>query len=319
MTDLSVIIVNWNVRQLLCDCLLSLTGGADRDSPPPGVPEIIVVDCASSDGSPDMVRDRFPQVKLIAHDQNLGYARGNNLGISQASGRYFLILNPDTQLEGNALQQMVQHMEDNPDWGAVGPGLVYGDGSPQPSRRRFPTLSTAFWESTLLDQWFPDNRFARHYHMRDEAPESDNSAQAVDWLVGAALMIRRQAWQEVGPLDESFFMYFEELDWCRRCQEADWQIRYLPTAQVMHHEGKSSEQVMAARTVRFQRSKIRYFNKYYGQLWGWIIRAFLLASFGVQLAEESVKWLVGHRRSLRRQRMAAYWQVLKSGLSPIAE
>jgi hypothetical protein len=110
-------------------------------------------------------------------------------------------------------------------------------------------------------------------------------------------------------------MYFEELDWCRRCRAAGWEIHYVPAAQIVHHEGKSSEQVVAARTIRFQRSKVRYFRKYYGASWALIIRLFLLATFAFQLAAEALKWLVGHRRALRRERVAAYWQVLRSGLS----
>jgi GT2 family glycosyltransferase len=164
----------------------------------------------------------------------------------------------------------------------------------------------------LLQQWFPNNRFARRYQLADQPADLP---QSVDWLVGAALMIRRAAWQQVGPLDEGFFMYFEELDWCRRCQAADWQIYYLPDACIIHHEAKSSEQVLAARTIRFQCSKIRYFTRYYGGGWGQALRFFLLATFGVQLAEETLKWLIGHKRLLRRQRMQTYWQVLRSGLT----
>jgi hypothetical protein len=173
-------------------------------------------------------------------------------------------------------------------------------------------MATAFCESTLLQQWFPNNRFARSYYMCDRSPEEP---QPVDWLVGAALMIRREAWQQVGPLDEGFFMYFEELDWCRRCRAAGWEVHYLPAAEILHHEGKSSEQVAVARTIRFQRSKIRYFRKYHGAGRALVLRLFLLATFAFQLVEEALKWLVGHKRALRLRRMAAYWQVLRSGLA----
>jgi len=186
------------------------------------------------------------------------------------------------------------------------------DGTLQSSRRRFPTLATAFCESTLLHQWFPNNCVARRYHFADCPADVP---QPVDWLVGAALMIRREAWQQVGPLDEGFFMYFEELDWCRRCRMAGWQIHYLPAAEVTHYEGKSSEQVVTARTIRFQHSKICYFRKYFGPGWALVIRLFLLGTYAVQLCEESFKWLLGHKRELRRERMVSYWQVLKSGLA----
>jgi len=318
VVDLSIVIVNWNVAYLLRRCLLSIRQGCSGGQASPPLPrtpscEIIVVDCASSDDSVEMVRAEFPEVRLVAHADNLGYARGNNLGLAMASGRYLMILNPDTEVQDDALATMVRYLDAHPQVGVVSPQLCYADGSLQSSRRRFPTLATAFWESTLLHQWFPDNRFARRYHMADRPADT---IQAVDWAVGAALMIRRSAWEQVGPLDEGYFMYFEELDWCRRCRAAGWEIHYLPTARIIHHEGKSSEQIPAARAIRFQCSKIRYFSKYHGRAWGWLLRAFLLAGFGLQLTEETLKWLMGHRRALRRQRMTTYWQVLRSGLKP---
>jgi hypothetical protein len=307
--DLSVVIVNWNVRDLLRRCLLSLGRG---EAPLAPTIEVMVVDCASLDGSADMVQREFPRVRLIASQENLGYARGNNMGMVEASGRYALILNPDTELVGDALASMVRYLEEHPGVGALGPQLCYPDGTLQPSRRRFPSLATAFWESTLLHQWFPDNRVVHRYYLADRPADVP---QPVDWLVGAALMIRREAWQQAGPLDEGFFMYFEELDWCRRCRAAGWEIHYLPAAEVIHYEGKSSEQVATARTIRFQRSKIRYYDKYYGAGWGLAIRLFLLLTFAIQLGEESLKWLVGHKRALRRERVLSHWQVLRSGLA----
>jgi len=308
--DLSIVIVNWNVRELLRRCLSSLGRGEARLAST-FTAEVIVVDSASSDGSVEMVRRDFPGVRLIASDENLGYSRGNNLGAAEAGGRYLLLLNPDTEVVGDALATMVRYLDAHPAVGVVGPQLRYPNGTLQSSRRRFPTLATAFCESTLLHQWFPKNQVARRYHLADRPADTP---QAVDWLVGAALMIRREVWRQVGPLDESFFMYFEELDWCRHCRAAGWEIHYLPAAQIIHHEGKSSEQIVAARTICFQCSKIRYSRKYYGAGWAWIIRLFLLATFAFQLAEESFKWLVGHRRPLRRERMRAYTEVLRSRL-----
>jgi N-acetylglucosaminyl-diphospho-decaprenol L-rhamnosyltransferase len=305
--DISVVVVNWNVRDLLWRCLLSFNLSREDFAI-----EVIVVDCASSDGSVEMVRREFPRVRLVASEENLGYARGNNVGMAQARGRYLLVLNPDTEPVGDVLARMARYLDAHPTVGALGPALRYPDGSLQSSRRRFPTLATAFCESTLLHQWFPNNRVARRYHLDDRPADV---SQPVDWLVGAALMIRRQAWQQVGPLDEGFFMYFEELDWCRRCRAAGWEIHYLPTVEIVHHEGKSSEQVTTARMIRFQHSKIRYYRKYFGPGWSLVIRLFLLGTFAVQLAEETLKWMVGHKRALRRERMSSYWQVFKSGLA----
>ena len=270
--------------------------------------EIIVVDSASSDDSVQMVQDEFPQVQLIASRENLGYAKGNNTGVATASGRYLLILNPDTEVQLNALTEMINYMETNPRVGALGPQLLWPDGTIQSSRRRFPTLGSLFWESTLLGQWFPNNRHAQSYHFVDTAPDRP---QTVAWVVGAALFVRREAWQQVGPIDEEFFMYFEETDWCRRCVSAGWEIHYLPAAQIIHYEGKSSEQVVAARALRFQRSKIRYARKYFGSGWATALRLFLWTTYAFQWLEESAKWLVGHRRALRRERIQTYSQVLR--------
>jgi GT2 family glycosyltransferase len=302
--DLSIIVVTWNVKDLLRECLLSLVGGNHA----PLSTEIIVVDCASTDSSVNMVRDEFPQVLLIASDKNLGYARGNNTGAEAAQGRYLLLLNPDTVVSPKTLPRLVGFMETTTSAAAVGPQLLWPDGSIQSSRRRFPTRGSLFWESTLLGQWFPNNRYDRRYHLLDRSPDH---LQQVDWVVGAAILIRREAWRQVGVIDETFFMYFEETDWCHRCADAGWEIYYLPEAQVIHHEGKSSEQVIADRTIRFQRSKLRYTQKYFGTGWASTLRIFLWVTFIIQWAEETAKWLIGHRRTLRRERMTAYRQVLR--------
>jgi hypothetical protein len=146
------------------------------------------------------------------------------------------------------------------------------------------------------------------------ADTDDSAIQPVDWLVGACLLVRREAYEEVGGLDEGFFMYSEELDWCRRIKEAGWDIVYLPTASVIHHEGKSSEQVVPARHIHFQSSKVRYFAKHHGRFQAGIVRWFLLATYLYQVGREGVKWLVGHKRPLRAARVKAYRQVLRSGL-----
>lgn len=306
MVDLSIIIVNWNVQALLRQCLQSVLTACQTIAPLTS--EIIVVDSASTDGSAEMVRREFPQVHLIASERNLGYAGGNNTGVDTSQGRYLLLLNPDTVVQPESLALLINFLESHPQVGAVGPRLLWPDGTTQSSRRRFPTPGTLFWESTLLGQWFPQNRYAQYYHLADGSPDQP---QRVDWVVGAALLLRREAWQQIGPIDETFFMYFEETDWCRRAVQAGWEIHYLPSARVTHFEGKSSEQVLAARTLRFQRSKLCYTRKYFGPGWAVLLRIFLWATFAFQWAEEGFKWLIGHRRALRRERLSAYAQVLR--------
>ncbi len=323
--DVSFIIVSWNVRDLLRQCLRSVRQqnteyriqtedrGAKKVQADVGElsSEIWVVDNASADGTLAMLRDEFPDVRVIANSENAGFSRGNNQALAQAQGRYLFLLNPDTELCPGALCALVDYMDAHPDVGVVGPRLFYGDRSPQSSRRRFPTLATAFCESTKLQQWFPRNRLLTHYYMLDTP---DDAEQAVDWLNGSALLVRREVYEQLGGFDEAFFMYSEELDWCYRIKRAGWRIVYLPAAQVIHYEAQSSEQVVAQRDIYFHSSKIRFFDKYHGAWAAALLRVFLLLMFAFQVAEEGAKWLLGHKRALRAARVNGYWQVIKSGL-----
>jgi GT2 family glycosyltransferase len=169
------------------------------------------------------------------------------------------LLNPDTELRPNALTSLITYAEAHPRVGIIGPKLCYGDGSLQSSRRRFPTLATAFLESTKLQQWFPRNRTLTRYYMLDTR---DDETQDVDWVNGSAMFVRRELYEQVGGFDEAFFMYSEELDWCYRAKQVGWQIVYLPTAQVTHLEAKSSDQAAAQRDIYFHSSKVRFFWKY---------------------------------------------------------
>jgi N-acetylglucosaminyl-diphospho-decaprenol L-rhamnosyltransferase len=301
--DLSIIIVSWNVRDRLRACLASLPLND-------GQVQTIVVDAASADGTAAMVRAEFPAVHLIASADNLGYSRGNNLGLAQARGRYAFILNPDTELDHPALASMMGYLDANPGVGVLGPRLLLPDHSVQASRRRFPTLITAIFESTWLQGLAPRGVLARYF----AADLPADQTVEVDWLVGAALMVRREAWERVGVLDEAFFMYSEELDWQRRIKAAGWKIVYFPAAEVRHFEAQSSAQVPADTHIRFNTSKVRYFRKYHGALAGEFLRWYLLAHFAVQLVLEWVKGALGHKRELRRERVAAYQAVLRSGL-----
>ena len=313
MFDFSIVIVSWNVCDLLRQCLHSIFADlqtcrlADLQT---CRPEIIVVDNASDDGSVEMVRMEFPDVRLIVNTQNRGFPAANNQGIAIARGRYVFLLNPDTEMVGGALATMVAFADGHPDVGVIGPQLLNPDGSVQPSRRRLPTLATAFFESTWLQPCAPRRLLERYYAL----DRPDDAVQDVDWVDGAALMARREAIEQVGLMDEGFFMYSEELDWCRRFGEAGWRVVYLPVARIVHHRGKSSEQVLPARHIHFQTSKVRYFRKYHGRFVAGVLRLFLLANYAWQLVLEGIKWLVGLRRPLRSQRIAAYWQVLRSGL-----
>lgn len=305
--DLSIIIVSWNVRELLRACLHSIENRRHALDV-----EVIVVDAASSDGSPTLVREAFPWVKLIACDENVGFPRGNNLGLAEANGRYLLLLNPDTEIKGDALPAMVEYLAQHQDVGLVGPQLLNSDGSNQSSRRRFPTLATALFESTWLEPVAPQ-QILRHYYAQDLP---DDQVSDVDWVTGACMLTRREIFNTVGGLDEAYFMYSEELDWCRRIKDAGWRIVYYPAAQVLHHTGKSSEQAVTARHINFQRAKLRYFHKFHGRSAAAILRTVLLLNYFGQLLIEGAKGILGHKRPLRRQRVQAYWQVIRTGLRP---
>jgi GT2 family glycosyltransferase len=303
-SQVSIIIVSWNVRELLRACLASLPCDA----------ETIVVDNASVDGSAEMVARDFPHVRLVTNSENRGFTGGNNDGLKLSTRPFVFFLNPDTVVQGDALERMLAYLDAHPGVGVVGPQLRYGDGLLQSSRRRFPTLGTALFESTPLAWHWPAarNGWARRYHLDDRPADQE---QDVDWLVGAALMTRREVLDRVGGFDEGYFMYSEELDWQRRVQQAGWKIVYLPVAVITHYEGKSSEQATAARHIRFNRSKVRYFRKHHGRLRAEFLRLALLVMFGFEWTLEAAKYLLGSQRSMRRTRLSAYSQLVRSGLS----
>ena len=313
MTDLSIVIVNWNVCDLLDKCLASLHNAdiamANQDSDFSAA-EIIVVDSGSADGSVEMMRDKYPAVTLLAQADNVGFTRGNNIGLKQARGNYILLLNPDTEVRPDALTTLIDFMDEQEQVGIVGPRTLNSDGSHQSTRRRFPTLLTGIFESTWLSSWAPAS-VERHYRMLDT---SDSAVTEADWVQGSALLMRREVYQDIGGLDEGFTMYAEELDYCRRAKENGWQVYYHGGAVITHHGGKSSEQVGALKQIHFQTSKLRYFRKHHGYAHYLILRLVLLLQFGWQLSLEAVKGALGHKRSLRAQRAKVYWQVLRSGL-----
>nr|PZN65631.1 MAG: hypothetical protein DIU58_06950 [Sphaerobacter thermophilus] len=308
--DLSVVIVSYNVRDLLLDCLTSLeaafaAGGMTT--------EIIVVDNASCDGTAEAVRRRFPSVRVVEAGANRGFAAGCNMGIRLARGRAIALLNPDTTVVGDALGTLARYLEEHPDVGVAGPRVYRPDGTTQPTRRRFPTLATGLLESTIIQDYWKNNRVLRRYYVADR---SDDEEQEVDWLVGACLVARREAVEMAGLLDERFFMYSEEVEWCRRIREAGWMIMYVPSAAVTHYEGASSSQDIPARQVDFDTSKVLLFERLYGRGVARFLRAFLLASYLVRVVIEGAKGLAGHKPELRRARVALYLRAFRSRLRP---
>ncbi len=314
--DLSIIIVSWNVANLLADCLDSIAAvpvvrvgpdGTERGGTGPHT-EVIVVDSASGDGTPAMIRARFPWVRLVAEEENVGFTRGNNLALAAASGRHLMLLNPDTLVHGDALNQLVDYLDTHPAVGLVGPRVLNADGTTQSTRRRFPTLLTGLFESTWLQGYAPQRVLDRFY----VADQPDDGTYEVDWMQGCALVARRGVYEQIGGLDERYVMFSEELDWCRRAKNAGWQVVYVGDATITHYGGKSTNQVPANKHIYFQQSKLRYYRKFHGRLAAFALRVFLLLSYTFQIALEGGKALLGSRRALRRDRIATYRRVIRA-------
>jgi GT2 family glycosyltransferase len=302
---LSIIIVSWNVAELLRECLRSVAENrGDLDL------EVIVVDSASADNTVALISAEFPWVTLLAQSENVGFPRGNNIGLAAATGDTILLLNPDTEIMGDALTVMVDYLQQHPDIGLIGPQLLNPDGSHQSSRRRFPTVMTGLFESTWLQSLAPRATMSRFF--ATDLP--DDATSDVDWVTGACMLTRRAVVAQVGVMDEAYFMYSEELDWCKRIKDAGWRVVYLPNASVVHHVGKSSEQAVTARHINFNRAKLRYFRKHHGYLAYLILRVVIWKQYVLQIILEGSKGLLGHKRALRKQRVRSYWQVVKSGL-----
>jgi GT2 family glycosyltransferase len=257
--DLSIIVVSWNTAGLLEACLDSIR----RNAAGLGC-EVIVVDNGSSDGSVGMVMQRFPEAILIANPTNVGYARANNQGLSRASGRCVLLLNSDTEVTEGALGTLLAYMEGHPRVGAVGPRLVRPDGTVQQACDLFPLRPWEMAWERIVDRLWPQNTVTRQARM---ARWDLRQPLAVDWLVGAALLVRRDVIETVGGLDERFWMYAEDLDWCYRMRKAGWEVHYLPHATVYHRQRASSERTpeLAGQLARQrEESLVLFYRKHYG-------------------------------------------------------
>jgi len=253
--DLSVCIVSWNTRADLRAALASVFARAGE-----AAFEVIVVDNASTDGSAEMVREEFPAAQLIVNRWNRGFAAGNNQALRRARGRYELLLNSDTVVHAGAFAELVRFMDAHPDAGAVGPRTLNPDGTLQYSCRRFPTLATGLFRKAPLGRLIPDNRWNRKYLMSDWVHDV---AREVDWVSGAAMCLRSEAVRQVGALDEGYYMYCEDVDWCYRARRAGWKIYYLPQAVITHAIARSSDQRPLRMVAEFHRSMLRFYRKHY--------------------------------------------------------
>jgi GT2 family glycosyltransferase len=310
MLDLGIVIVSYNTCDLLCTCLRSVyasQGGFAFD--------VCVVDNASSDGSADMVASEFPQVRLVSNAENLGYSNANNRGLrsfgftdsptsppdSQLTEipAFALLLNPDTELPPQALADMLEFMAGHPDAGAAGPRLVLPDGSLDLAcRRSLPTPEVSFYRLTGLSRLFPRNpRFGR-YNLTHLDPDQ---VAEVGSVVGAFMLVRREAILQVGLLDEQFFMYGEDLDWACRIKRAGWKIYYNPSVTVLHVKRASSRHSPRAQ-IEFYRAMDIFYRKHYAAHTAWWLNALILGAISLRQGLEQVRLTRVSAQGLRDER-----------------
>lgn len=300
MPHLAVVIVSWNVRDLLAACLRSLFTDLDRSDLKA---EVWVVDNASTDGTPEMVTETFPAVHLVASQENLGFAAGNNLALREISNshtptppNYIWLLNPDTKVQPGATVALVDFMERTPQAAVAGAKLLYADGSLQQSAFRFPGIVQLVFEFFPLPPRFYDTSLNGRYPRR--LYEGD-SPFPVDHPLGAAMMVRREAIEQVGLLDEDFWMYCEEIDWCWRLRKAGWRAYCVPAARVIHHAGQSSGQIRIPSFVNLWTSRARLYARHHGPITRWLAQALVRAGMRRRMQKASPEMIVACQQVIR--------------------
>lgn len=294
--ELSVTICSWNTKDDLRRCLQSLREEGARASF-----ETIVVDNASADGSAEMVAEEFPEVRLMVQSENLGFTGGHNVAIRERRAPDAILLNSDTVVHPGAIQALTEYARAHPEAGILGAKLLNPDGSLQYSCRRFPNPVAALFRNTPLGRLFPHNRFTRDYLMQDWPHDQ---ARTVDWVSGAGLYATGAFIDRVGLLDDGFFMYCEDVDWCRRAWDAGFQVHYVPQAVITHAIGRSSDQAANRMIVRFHRSMLRYYTKHDLRRATPVVRPFLWLLAGAALTIRASLFILGNLRDavLRRLR-----------------
>jgi GT2 family glycosyltransferase len=303
MLDLSIIIVNWNAQDLLTKCLRCVESTVKKTTY-----EIIVIDNASTDGSQEMIRRDFPKVKLIANTENAGFATANNQGMKISQGRCILLLNSDAFVKDETIDQMIAFMDEHPEAGMSSCQLLYEDGRLQPSCYSFPSLSTEFYTALQLDKLFAKNREFGKYLM---TYWDFSDVREVDAIMGAFMLVRKTAIDQVGMMDENFFMYSEETDWCFRFKKHGWKTLYTPHVQTVHLWGGSSKRMKVEMFLQLYRSKVQFFRKHYGALSAFFLK--LILGFGCLL--RIGPGLLYYRRSpdpAKRDKHQAFQKLLRA-------
>lgn len=288
--DVSVVIVNYNTRAMTLQALESIF-----ISQTDYCYEVILVDNASSDDSVVSVCGLFPGVQMIENRTNVGFATANNQGIRISSGRYVLLLNSDTRIERDTLQSMIAFMDEQPMAGASGCKILLPDGQLDPAcKRGFPTPLTSLFYVTGAARLFSRSAVLNRYHMGHLSADDTN---AVDAIVGAFMVVRRDVIDQVGLLDEEFFMYGEDIDWCYRIKQAGWQVYYYPHVQIMHYKGGSSPRRPPWLIREFYRSMMLFYRKHYQHTYNPLVSIVVHAGIGLAMSLALVS------NSVRRERV----------------
>jgi len=255
MPEFSVVIVSWNTKQHLLNCISSLANQS-------GIKEVIVVDNGSTDGSPEAVEKQFPQVKLIRNKENLGFAKANNIGMRASTGRYLCLINSDVIVQNGCIEKLAEFMDANPSVGISGPKILNPDGSLRVSCRHFPSIWNNLCQVLGFNKLFPKSVFFSEPFMKYWAHDE---MRKVDALSGCFWMVRRKALDEVGLLDEDFFFYGEDVDWCRRFHKAGWDVVFYPQAEIIHFGGASSKNAPIRFYLEMQKADLQYWRKHHGR------------------------------------------------------
>lgn len=310
--DLSIIILNHNSGGVLPRCLDSLEAAR-----PELEFEVIVVDNGSTDGSTDRLETEHPGFRFLRAGGNLGFAGGCNYGLARASARHYMLLNPDTEVMPGALPKLVWALDEHPRWGIVGPRMVDGQDQPYTAARRFPRAFDVFCECTRLAYYFPHSRFFAGYFYGDrQLTELDE----VDQIEGSALVIRGSLREQVGDLDPQFFLFWEEVDWCRRAKKAGYEIHVVQEAQVRHYRATTMSRYYIMSREHNARSALKYFHKHHGisglrELRRWMMVGLCLREAGARL----LQWFGGGEiAKLRADGARAERAVYRQGMKIIS-
>jgi GT2 family glycosyltransferase len=312
MIDVSIIIVNWNIRDILRNCLRSVYEQSK------GITfEVIVIDNASSDGSAAMVREEFPKVTLIENKENRGFAAANNQGMRIAKGRYILLLNPDTIVLDKAIEKTIVFADSNPDVGVTGCQVLENAEKIQRTCFSFPSLGNLIIQKTGLRRLFSRSRF---FGREDMGWWNRDTQRDVDVVSGMYMLVRREAIEQVGMMDEAYFVYAEETDWCFRLKRAGWRCVFAPVGRIIHLDGgnKSTDKAMIKMYVQFQKSIMIFYRKNRGNA-SWIIARII---YGADMLLKVLTWktVAFFRRDdktvLKARKCAAALNFLMFGTEP---